>query len=964
VLEVLSEIWIWEFTGRLHPLVVHFPIALLITAFFLELFTISGKRQELRPGIKWLVYIGAFTSLLSAIAGYMLAFGGNYPATTLDYHQWTGIATVLLATIAAWLLYRAGKSEKKKDLNIYRSVLAITVLLLTFAGHYGASLTHGSDYLTSVLPWNYETSSRGEYSELLIEIAEHRELGPLAETHLNELNLGVRRIFANSCYRCHASDTDADGGLELDSEEAVMAGGDGGPIIIPGQPGDSEIIRRLTLPSGHDEVMPQRGRALYNEEIELIRVWIEMGAHWADEEMRVFREAELALVKPEVPDAVPGIDHPIDLFVNRYFKEHGITWQEPVEDEIFIRRVYMDLIGLLPEPGEVQTFISDSSPYKRENLIDELLDREHDYAQHSLSFWNDLLRNAYTGTGFITGGRKQVTDWLYEALYENKPYNQMVRELVSPDESSEGFIRGIQWRGDFNSSQSTEMQAAQNISQSLMGVNLKCASCHNSFTSNLTLKEAYGFAAVFSDTILTIERCEVPTGDLAEPGFYYSELGEIDGDLTRNERLEVLADILADDKNGRLYRTISNRYWAQLMGRGLVEPTDEMDLEPWNQDLLDWLAADLIENDYDLKYLISSMMKSRTYQLPSVGISETEMGATEDYIFRGPHRKRLTAEQFTDALSQLAAPVYSSVSFDPFNSNTAPAAWIWYDMIIDDRRAFSPPGDYYFRYTFDIPSDDRITDAEVLITADQSYELYINGTLKGTGQDWRQVQRIDVTSSLSSGQNLLAVKGSKGGTTPEPAGILLNLRISYAGGGEIEVNTNGDWKVVSNQPAAGWESIDFDDSDWKSVRVFGNSVQNNYWGRLVEFTHDSAGERLVFVRASLVPNDPFQTAMGRPAREIVATSRENDPTLLQALELTNGETVYDVLGRGADRWMAHYGDNPDELIRQIFFRALNRQPSEREVAVAQEILAPDPTRDSVQDLLWAVVMLPEFQMIY
>jgi len=964
VLEVLSEIWIWELTGRLHPLVVHFPIALLITAFFLELFTFSGKRQELRPGIKWLVYIGAFTSLLSAIAGYMLAFGGNYPASTLDYHQWAGIVTVILATIAAWLLYRADLSGRIKDLNIYRGVLTVTVLFLTFAGHFGASLTHGDDYLTSVLPWNYETSPRGEYSELLTEIAEHRDLGPLAETHLNELNLGVRRIFANSCYRCHASDTDADGGLELDSEMAVMAGGDGGPIIIPGQPDESEIIRRLTLPSGHDDVMPQRGRALYGEEIELIRVWIEQGAHWADEEMRVFREAELALEKPDLPSAGPGIDHPIDRFVNSYFEEHGITWQEPVEDEIFIRRVYMDVVGLLPEPDEVQAFVSDSSPDKRAQLIESLMDRNHDYAQHSLSFWNDLLRNAYTGTGFITGGRKQVTDWLYQTLYENKPYNQMVRELVNPDENSEGFIRGIQWRGDFNSSQSTEMQAAQNISQSLMGVNLKCASCHNSFTSNLTLKEAYGFAAVFSDTILTIERCEVPTGDLAEPGFYYSELGEIDSDLTLDERLEVLAEILVDDKNGRLYRTISNRYWAQLIGRGLVEPTDEMDLEPWNQDLLDWLAADLIENDYNLKYLISSIMKSRTYQLPSVGINETESEATDDYIFRGPHRKRLTAEQFTDALSQLAAPVYSSVSFDPFDSNTAAASWIWYDMIIDDRRAFSPPGEYYFRYVFDIPPDKDVRSAEVLMTADQSFDLYINGTLKGSGQDWRQVQRFDVSGNLINGQNLLAVKGSKGGTTPEPAGVLLNLRITHSDGEEVEVHTNGDWKVVSDQPEAGWKLIDFDDSDWKPVRVFGNSVQNNYWGRLVEFTHDSAGDRLQFVRASLVPNDPFQAAMGRPAREIVATSRENDPTLLQALELTNGETVYDVLGRGADRWMAVYGDNPGNMIRQIFYRALSREPSEREEVIAFDILAPEPTRETVQDLLWAIVMLPEFQMIY
>ena len=132
----------------------------------------------------------------------------------------------------------------------------------------------------------------------------------------------------------------------------------------------------------------------------------------------------------------------------------------------------------------------------------------------------------------------------------------------------------------------------------------------------------------------------------------------------------------------------------------------------------------------------------------------------------------------------------------------------------------------------------------------------------------------------------------------------------------------------------------------------------------MDFTHDPSEERLQFVRAALVPNDPFQTAMGRPAREIVATNRETDPTLLQALELTNGELVYEVLGRGADRWLIEYGDDPDEMIRQIYLRAFNRNPNERELQIAGEMLKPDPGREAVQDLLWAIVMQPEFQLIY
>src|SRR5690606_21755269 len=150
----------------------------------------------------------------------------------------------------------------------------------------------------------------------------------------------------------------------------------------------------------------------------------------------------------------------------------------------------------------------DPNPNKREVLVRELLNRQDDYAQHWLTFWNDALRNDYTGTGYITGGRAAITGWLYDALRDNKPYDQFVRELVSPNERSAGFIRGIQWRGVVNASQRVEMQAAQNISQVFLGLNLKCASCHDSFISDWKLDDAYAFANIFSDATLEINWCD------------------------------------------------------------------------------------------------------------------------------------------------------------------------------------------------------------------------------------------------------------------------------------------------------------------------------------------------------------------------------------------------------------------------------------------------------------------------
>ena len=108
------------------------------------------------------------------------------------------------------------------------------------------------------------------------------------------------------------------------------------------------------------------------------------------------------------------------------------------------------------------------------------------------------MRNDYAGTGYIDGGRKAITDWLYKSLVNNKPYDQFVRELIDPSPESEGFSKGIKWRGRVNASQVPEIQFAQNISQVFLGLNMKCASCHDSFIDVWKLDDAYGLAAIIA----------------------------------------------------------------------------------------------------------------------------------------------------------------------------------------------------------------------------------------------------------------------------------------------------------------------------------------------------------------------------------------------------------------------------------------------------------------------------------
>lgn len=788
--------WLWQFMGRLHPLAVHFPVSLLLFAAALELFTFKNFHSKLRPGINLLVYVGAVAAVLAVVLGLLLANIEDYGGDTLTIHQWTGIGTAVLGLITVILLSRVLKTAGTTQVLMYRGVLFFTALGVSVAGHFGASLTHGDEYLTSVLPWSGSYAERGDID---FDFAAYEsDSGELSEEQEVKLVVGVRAIMAHSCYNCHSSEK-VKGELRLDERKFVFAGGESGPIIQPGAPLESELVRRISLPKDHEDIMPSKGKKLSDEEVALISFWVEKGAPWPDvaENTSIFRVAELAPRNPGLPPATVGLQNPVDRLVNDYFVNNNIEWGATVDDRTYLRRIYLDIVGLIPTPEELDQFISDSRTDKREIWVRQLLDRDDDYAMHWLTFWNDALRNDYTGTGYITGGRHDITDWLYKSLQTNKPYKQFVQELLDPTEESKGFIAGIQWRGTVNASQRTEMQAAQNVGQVILGLNLKCASCHDSFISDWKLDDAYAFANVFADTVLEVSRCEVPTGKFVKTGILWDDLGEIDSLASKAEKLKQMSEMLTQPANGRLYRTIVNRIWAQLMGRGIVEPVDLMDNEPWSQDLLDWLASDFVENGYDMKELIYKITTSKTYQLPSVGKEDVNELMAEDYQFNGMVRRRITAEQFSDAVSMVISPVFpdSLMRYNPF------------ELLVEER---SPQS---------------------------------------------------------------------------------------------------------------------------------------------------------FARASLVANNSFLTALGRTSREVVTTTRDSQANLLQTLELTNGERFNHALQRGAEQWKEKYKKS-DTIIEEVYEKALGRRPVQEEMMVAKEALGETPSTESIQDLFWAVMLLPEFQVIH
>jgi hypothetical protein len=449
-------------------------------------------------------------------------------------------------------------------------------------------------------------------------------------------------LLKDKCIECHGGDK-SKGGFSMNTRALVLEG----DVLVLGKPEESLLIE-LMLTDDEDERMPppkKQKHPLSEKEIDVFRRWIAAGVPWADG-ITFAKERYQPPLKPRKVKLPKGVDGAaaVDYLVRKTMDEEKTKAVSAADDAVFLRRLYLDVTGLPPN-DEARKRLA-TGDLDRVEEVERVLSDNQAYAEHWMVFWNDLLRNEFAGTGFIDGGRKQITGWLYKSLLENKPYDVFVSELISPVEGSGGFMRGIKWRGNVNASQTQEIQFSQNISQVFMGINMKCASCHDSFVNEWTLKDAYSLAAITSEKPLEMFRCDKPTGKVAKAAWIYPELGDIDPNLPRGKRLARLAELMTHPENGRMQRTIVNRLWKQLIGRGIVHPVETMDLEPWNEELLDFLANTLVREKYDIKAVMRVILNSDVYRMRSELVKQKEAGKK----FRGPVSRRLSAEQFIDMI--------------------------------------------------------------------------------------------------------------------------------------------------------------------------------------------------------------------------------------------------------------------------------------------------------------------------
>ncbi len=304
----------------------------------------------------------------------------------------------------------------------------------------------------------------------------------------------IKPILESRCINCHGPD-DQQSGLRLDTRGFALKGGDGGEALVPGNPDDSLMYLYCDLPADDSSRMPATGEPLSREELDLMRRWIEAGGRWTGGMLRarsggggtaaggyVQMQGTTTFVYTKDKTSLE-----IDEHIVRHLKSEKITPAPIVNDETFLRRAYLDIVGRIPTYDEAVAFLSSDDPLKREELIDSLLDSPG-YESHMYNFWaSDMLRLQYD--------RRDPTHryayWLKDSIAENKPYDKMVRELLTAtgNPGKNGAV-GYHFRDSEDPLVNTSLTA-----QVFLGTQIGCAQCHDHKFDKWTQLQFYQLAA-------------------------------------------------------------------------------------------------------------------------------------------------------------------------------------------------------------------------------------------------------------------------------------------------------------------------------------------------------------------------------------------------------------------------------------------------------------------------------------
>jgi hypothetical protein len=451
-------------------------------------------------------------------------------------------------------------------------------------------------------------------------------------------NTKVRPILSEHCFRCHGEKEKGDLNL-LDLENLLTGGESGLPTIVPGQPIKSHLLTVVSSKE-EDERMPPKGDGLKEGQVAILEKWILQGGK---------------------PDKEPKI----------------VSKRTPLVDDLtFLRRVWIDALGMAPTLEVIRSFQADNSTEKRVKMINRVLEKDG-WADNWVGYWQDalaenpnLLKPNLNNTG-------PFRYWILDALRDNKPMDRFATELI--------MMRGSTWNGGAagfkQASQNDVPMAAKAhiISTAFLGVEMKCARCHDAPYHDSTQQNLFEMAAMLERKSIQVPKTSsVPDsffehaqkggresliqvslkiGSTVKPHWPFDELGGKLGAHVLQDPKDTREQLAARITFSRRFaEVIANRIWKRLMGAGLVETVDDWEGQRLSdRALLAYLADELILSGYDLKALTRLIMMSKAYQRGAIDAPDNL--AESDRFFEGPYRRRMTAEQVVDNAWQVSGKI-------------------------------------------------------------------------------------------------------------------------------------------------------------------------------------------------------------------------------------------------------------------------------------------------------------------
>ncbi len=384
-------------------------------------------------------------------------------------------------------------------------------------------------------------------------------------------------ILQRSCLECHGP-RKQEGDLRLDRRADFLASG-----VVSGEaPEDSELIRRVALPHGHEEIMPAIGEPLAKDQIETLRRWVVQGAVWPKDFQTGKHWSYVSPRRPAAPlddDLISPADarNMVDRFVQRKLREHGLQPARPADPATLVRRLYLDLIGLPPTPSQVDAFLGDPSEDAYARLVESLL-QSPQFGERWARPWLDLARYA-DSHGFQRDDLRDIwayRDWVIQALNDDMPYDRFTIEQIAGDllpnatESQRvatGFHRCAPTNVEAGSlpEETRIEQVIDRVNTTAavwLGSTLACAQCHDHKYDPFTMKDYYSLLAFFNSTQLEADRTDPKTPSSIQFRGPSMPLSDAKRDQRRNELEQQLADFKSQQQKRRLQLTEDLDAWA------------------------------------------------------------------------------------------------------------------------------------------------------------------------------------------------------------------------------------------------------------------------------------------------------------------------------------------------------------------------------------------------------------------